>query len=70
MDPELERLLREADDASRQRAAAWERLRMHPDDNRRRIEHETWQRIEFERREAVNELRARLEGRAAGGQGS
>jgi len=66
MDPELARLRQEADDAARQRAEAWERLQAHPGDDRRRAEHEKWQRIEFERAEAVKELRGRLEGRDAG----
>jgi len=67
MDPELARLIHDADDAARQRADAWTRLQAHPGDDRRRVEYETWQRVEFERGEAVKELRARLEGRDSGG---
>ncbi len=65
MDPELARLIDEADDAARQRAEAWARLQGHPDDDRRRAEYETWRRVEFERAEAIKELRARLVGRGS-----
>lgn len=63
MDPELAKMIHEADDAARLRANAWERLQAQPGDDQRRIEYETLRRIEFERGEAVKELRARLEGR-------
>jgi len=63
MDPELARMIRQADDAGRQRAGASERLRAHPNDIRRRVEFEMWEQIEFERAEAVRELASRLAGR-------